>query len=96
MRLWIHFHNAATDVSAGGLPRAAADTPHIQSILNIAFAIIGGLAVLMIVVSGLRYILSAGDPQRMSKAKNGVIYALVGLVVAITAEAIVAFVGNRI
>ncbi|HVV66484.1 MAG TPA: pilin [Candidatus Saccharimonadales bacterium] len=96
MNLFIYLHSIATDISPGGLPRANADSSNITSLLNYAFAIIGGLAVIMIVVSGLRYILSSGDPQRMSKAKNGVIYALVGLVVAITAEAIVSFIGGQI
>ncbi len=78
------------------LPQPSANTSTIQTVLTIVFGIVGALALLMIIVSGLRYILSAGDPQRMSKAKDGIIYALVGIVIAITAEAIVNFVVARI
>lgn len=87
---------ALSSVNPGGLPQAQASSGNITNILNYALAILGGFAVIMIVVSGLRYILSAGDPQKMSKAKSGIIFSLVGLVVAIVAEAIVAFVGNQL
>jgi hypothetical protein len=63
----------------------------IQQVLTIVFAVIGAFAVLMVTVSGLRYILSTGDPQKTARAKDGIIYSLVGLVVAIMAESIVYF-----
>lgn len=68
----------------------------IQTIAGIAFGAIGALSLLMIVVSGLRYVTSAGDPERMKRAKDSIIYALVGLTVAITAESIVALVVGRL
>lgn len=79
-----------------GLPQTSADNNTVQRILDIALNIIGALALLMITVSGFRYILAAGDSEKVSKAKNGIIYGLVGVVVAIFAEAIVAFVVNRL
>ena len=91
MAAWLVF--ALTKVDPGGLPTAE---PNLHKILTIVFGVIGAIALLMITISGLRYVLSAGDPQRISKAKNGIIYALVGLVIALTAEAIVAFVGTRL
>ncbi|MEK7594233.1 MAG: pilin [Patescibacteria group bacterium] len=86
----------ATEIDAGNLPQADTGPAAIQAILAITFSIIGALALLVIVVSGLRYITSAGDPEKTAKAKNGVVYALVGLVVAISAFAIVSFVVNRL
>ncbi len=86
----------ATDISAGGLPHAQASQGTITTILQIVFGIIGALALLMITVSGLRYITSAGSPEQSARAKNGIVYAIVGLVIAISAEAIVAFVVNRL
>jgi hypothetical protein len=50
----------------------------------------------MIVVSGLRYILAGGDPQRIAQAKSGVVYALVGLAIAVSAQGIVFFVVNKL
>ncbi len=64
--------------------------------MSVVFGIIGALALLMITVSGLRYIISAGNPEKTSKAKNGIVYSLVGLVIALSAEAIVTFVVKRL
>jgi hypothetical protein len=85
-----------SQLSSGNLPSSSADPAAIQNVLSIAFVIIGALALLMITVSGLRYVLSAGDPQKISQAKNSIIYSLVGLAVAIAAEAIVHFVLGKI
>jgi hypothetical protein len=85
-----------TKLNSGELPRANADQAHLITILNIVLTIVGGLSLLMITLSGFRYITSAGDEQKAAKAKNGLTYALVGLVVAVTAESIVLFVGNRL
>ncbi len=89
---------ASTAIDPGSLPQV--DTSNngttIPDILNVAFGIAGALAFLMIVISGLRYVLAAGDPEKISKAKNGIIYSLVGLLIAISAEAIVSFVVNRL
>jgi hypothetical protein len=85
-----------SSISANGLPQPPADTNAIQTILKIVFGAIGAAAILMITISGLRYVVSAGNPERIAKAKNGIIYSLVGIAVALTAEAIVTFVGNRL
>lgn len=81
-----------TKVNYGGLPQAGANDTSLQTIITIILGVLGALAVLFVVIGGLRYIISGGDPQAVSKAKNTIIYALVGLAVAIAAEAIVAFV----
>jgi hypothetical protein len=86
----------ATGIQPINLPQASTSTDTIKTILGILFAVIGALSVLMITISGLRYIFSAGDAQKVSKAKEGIIYAVVGVAVAISAEAILAFVVNRL
>lgn len=85
-----------TCVSPGGLPQPAATSGTVKTILGIVFGLVGAISLLMITISGLRYVTSGGDPQRAAKAKEGIIFALVGLAVALAAEAIVAFVVNRI
>jgi hypothetical protein len=85
-----------TPINGGSLPHATADSGTVSTILGIVFGIVGALALLMITVSGLRYVLSAGDPEKIAKAKKGIIYALVGLALAISAEAIVSFVVDRL
>ncbi|HVA11275.1 MAG TPA: pilin [Candidatus Dormibacteraeota bacterium] len=83
-------------LTSGNLPTPTANSSAIQTALGIAFGILGALALLMVTVSGLRYVLSSGDPQKTAQAKNGIIYSLVGLAVAITAEAIVYFVIGKL
>lgn len=75
-----------------GLPRVAATNSQLQLILSIVIGIIAAISVLFVAVGGLRYVLSGGDPQSASRAKSTIIYALVGLLISISAEAIVAFV----
>jgi len=88
---------SASKIEPSGLPtNTPTNGAEIQTILQIVFGIVGALAFLMIVISGLRYVLSAGNPDRTSRAKDGIIYALIGMLIAITAEALVSFVLNRI
>lgn len=75
-----------------GLPDAQPNQGTIQNIIQIALGIIGAFALLSMTASGLKYITSAGDPQKTSEAKKGVVFSLVGLAIAVAAEAIVAFV----
>ncbi len=69
-----------------------AGTAAIDIILPMVFGTIGAIALLTIVISGFRYIAAAGDPQKISTAKKGILYALVGLVVALSGYSIVIFV----
>lgn len=88
---------ALTSVKApDDAPRITGSPDDIQHVLTILFNFIGAIALLIIVVSGFRYITSAGDPQKAGTARSGIIYALVGLVIAISAQAIMAFVIARI
>lgn len=66
------------------------------NIANLLIFIVGAISVLMIIVGGLRYVLSAGDPQSVKAAKDTVLYAIVGVVVAILAFAMVRFVTNAV
>ncbi|HET7060358.1 MAG TPA: hypothetical protein VFH99_03535 [Candidatus Saccharimonadales bacterium] len=79
-----------------GLPTVNAGSNQVQDILKIAFAVLAALAVLFIVIAGLRFITAQGNPQEVSKAKSTIVYALVGLLVALLAEALVAFVLGKL
>jgi len=63
-----------------------------QTIINTMLQILGILAVIMIIVGGIRYTVSNGDASRVKAAKDTVTYAVVGLVVALLSYAIVNFV----
>lgn len=53
---------------------------------------VASLGTMMIVVSGIMYLLSAGSPERINKAKTALIYAVAGLAIGIGASTIVAIV----
>jgi hypothetical protein len=67
-----------------------------ESVLNIVSYVVGAISVLMILIGGLRYVLSNGDANAISAAKNTILYALVGLIIAFIARGLVFFVINRI
>jgi hypothetical protein len=63
--------------------------PFLQTGVNIMFFIVGALAIIMIIFSGIQYVISAGDSGKVAKAKNTLTYSIVGLVIAFLAYAIV-------
>lgn len=63
-----------------------------STISNVLLFIVGAIAVIMIVIGGLRYVISGGDSTQVQAAKNTILYALVGVIVAILAYAAVNFV----
>lgn len=75
-----------------GLPHTNASTSQLQEILTIVFGVLTAVAVLMIVIAGLRFITAQGNPQEVAKARQTILYSVAGLIIALTAEVIVAFV----
>lgn len=68
--------------------------PAILNLINIALGVIGLLAVGVIVYGGAQYVLSTGDTAKITKAKNVIVYGVVGLVVSLLAFVIVHFVSG--
>ena len=66
--------------------------PTIKTIIDVIIGVLGIVAVIVIVLGGVQYTLSTGDPGRIKKAKDTILYGIIGLVVAILAYAIVNFV----
>lgn len=64
----------------------------LKAVLNILSFIAGIAAVIMIILSGLKYITSGGDSSSIASAKSGLIYAIVGLIVVAMSQFIVRFV----
>lgn len=64
----------------------------IQQITDVLVFIVSAVSVVMIIVGGFRYTISGGDQSALTSAKNTILYAIIGLVVAIMAYAIVHFV----
>ncbi len=68
----------------------------LKQVISILLYIAGTIAVIMIIVGAIRYITSDGDPSKASQAKNTIIYAVIGLVVAVMSFGIVSFVVGRL
>lgn len=68
----------------------------IQVTLNILSILVGVTAVIMIMVSGFKYITAGGDASKVSSAKNTLVYAIIGIVVVALAQFIVQFVINKV
>ena len=64
----------------------------LKRIINIISVVVGVVAVIMIIIGGFRYITSAGSSERVTAAKNTILYALIGLVIVALAQVIVRFV----
>ena len=64
----------------------------IQMIVNAIIFVIGIVAVVMIILGGISYATSQGDPSKVKKGKDTILYGIIGLIVALLAYAIVNFV----
>lgn len=64
----------------------------LKTITNVLLFIIGAVSVIMIIYGGITYVTSGGNSTRVQSAKNTILYAVVGLIVAILAYAVVNFV----
>jgi len=68
----------------------------IKSVINIFSILVGAVSVVMIIIGGFRYVVSNGDSNGVSGAKNTILYAIVGLVIVLFAQIIVKFVLTKI
>ena len=64
----------------------------VQTILNVAISVLGIVTVVMIILGAVQYTISQGDPGKITKARNTILYGVIGLVIALLAFAIVNFV----
>jgi hypothetical protein len=76
-------------IGGGGQPTLESN---LETIVNILLFVLGAIAVIMIVIGGIRYATSNGDSSSITSAKNTILYSVIGLIVAIMAYAIVNFV----
>jgi hypothetical protein len=68
----------------------------ITKAINLLSIVIGIAAVVVIIIGGLKYVLSAGDSNSINSAKNTILYAVVGLIISVVAQAIILFVLKRL
>lgn len=68
------------------------DTGVFRQVTNVILYIVGIIAVIMLIIGGIKYVVSGGDSKKVTDAKNTVLYAIIGLVICFLAFAIVNFV----
>lgn len=89
-------HKIFSAIDASSLPQTELTDATLKTVLQFVFGLAGAIAFLVIVIAGLRYTLSGGKAESISKAKNTIIYALVGLIISISGYTIVSFVVARV
>jgi type IV secretory pathway VirB2 component (pilin) len=82
-----------TDIN---IPKGANTATALENALQLLFGVAGAIAVIVVIVAGIQYMLSQGEPQKTAKAKDTILYALIGLVICIFAFNIVGFVVNKV
>lgn len=62
-----------------GIPKAT--TVDLSGIIGLVYAVAAIVAVIVIIIGGISYSTSAGDASKMAKAKNSIMYGLIGVVI---------------
>ena len=68
----------------------------LTTMASILAYLVGFAAIIVIIIAGIQYILSSGDSAKISKAKDTIIYAVIGLIVAVVAQGVVGLVLSRL
>lgn len=68
----------------------------VTAVTNTLLVVIGAASVIMMIIGGLRYVLSNGDQNAVTAAKNTILYSAIGLIVAMLAYAITSFIVTAI
>ncbi|MBR6965264.1 hypothetical protein IKH83_03065 [Candidatus Saccharibacteria bacterium] len=68
----------------------------VTDIINAVVGALGIVAVVVVIIGGVLYMTSSGDAGKVKKAKDTILYGIIGLVICALAYAIVNFVIDRI
>ena len=83
------------DATGGSASKKTSIAEIVKLVINVMLFIIAALSVIMIIVGGIRYVVSAGNQQAVTSAKNTIMYSIVGLLISIFAYAIVQFIVDQ-
>lgn len=78
------------------IPTINLDVTTMAGILNAVFMLIGGLTVLFLLIGAIRYVTSNGEQNMIKQAKDTILYSIIGLVITMSAFAIVQFVAGQL
>ena len=68
----------------------------IMKFINLALWVAGIIAVIVVIIAGINYSLSSGDPSKTASAKNAILYSVIGLVIAASAIAITKYIIGKV
>lgn len=87
---------AACAQPTGAAQNLFGDGSIFNTVTNILLFLIGAVSVVMLIIGGIRYVVSGGDQGAVTSAKNTILYAIIGIVVAFLAFAAVRFVTDQL
>jgi len=67
----------------------------LKTIVNLLSIIVGAVAVIMIIIAGFKFVTSGGSAEKVTGARNTIVYSIIGLVIVALAQVIVRFVINK-
>lgn len=70
-------------------------TSTLQQVGNLLIFIVGAISVIMVIIGGIRYSVAQGDQAAINSAKNTILYAIIGIVLAVASYGIVSFVSSQ-
>ena len=88
-------NEACQGVSNTGCNNGLQVSTTLGTLINVFTAIIGLIAVIMIMIAGLQFMTANGNAQNIAKARSALIYAIIGLIIVVLAQLVVHFVINQ-
>src|SRR5215207_5579319 len=91
VRTWI-----ATGGALGlalGIVFAQALITNLGAAVNFAIFVVGGTATVQLIVGGILYVISSGDPQDVARARSLILYSIIAVVISIAVFVIAQFLG---
>jgi flagellar biosynthesis protein FlhB len=88
--------NSAQSVNSNCRPKQNSIVLVVMAIIDDLLRVAGLVSVAFIVVAGFQYVTSQGNPEKAAKAQQTILFALIGLVIAISAIVLVTYIGNSL
>jgi len=87
-------------ITSDSIPTAVANGPSVSelivNVVSILSFVSGVASVITIIVGGIMYSVSGGNESRTKTAKDAILYAVIGLVISLSAYAIANFVTGKL
>ncbi len=77
------------------IPKNTVEQGNLNTLLKFVFAMAGAISVIVIMLAGIKFMTSQGNPDGVAKARNAIIYAAIGLAICIAAFSIVTLISGK-